>query len=113
MYYPASETIAAKHSDLHAAVEGLDFMLAHHYQGFVRVDRAADQLQISPRQAEYLLREYEAIGIAHRDTLPYCRDCDDIVEEGNECDRCEQTIPPSAKKTSRMFMWQNVEVVAL
>lgn len=103
MYYPVSATIVAEHPELAPEVELLDAFLRDVRGEPIRVERAADRLQLEPNLLARLLVLYERGSAVRRVRLRVCPDCDQPLDDGGECDLCERRFPESGGRMEEGF----------
>ena len=107
MFFPESDTIAAKSPDLFERLCLLDQYLYDLGPGLVRLDRTADILRLEPGTLRRLLRLYERLGLVEQDWVSLCPQDKEILATTDDgvlwCDICERTCEPSECIQERVY----------
>lgn len=92
MFYPASDTIASKHPELVDQIHSIDSYLFELGGHLLRLDPAADSLDVGSGILERLLRLYEKYDVVEQVEIFICPEDGEIVEVNEEgvlwCDVC-------------------------
>jgi len=113
MFFVASATIAAEHSELSADVESIDEHLFCHDGVPLRADVTAEILDIDRGRFSRLMGLLADKGAVKKVVGYVCPTCDGLLEhvpnEGDLwCDECEDTVPLRGRGDLGMNMWQTL-----
>jgi hypothetical protein len=98
MFYPASDTIATEHPELVDQINSIDSYLFELGGHLLRLDPAADLLDVGSGTLERLLRLYEKHDVVEQVEIFICPEDGEIVEVNEEgvlwCDVCVTEYQP-------------------